>query len=148
MNSWLPQNLSGAFRALLCILPPGRLWECQKLGIWALLCYLTLDPLLLFPAEQKNQWDTTWNLLSHFLEITAALVCRLQLTLSHRNVACHSFPALSPQTSPAPCLHPKVWIWKAAVPWAGCWELSGWAGRKTCRFLLGRYHSCGTVPEA
>lgn len=95
------------------------------------------------------------NLLSRFLGIIAALVCIATYARglqapnnTHRNVVCNSCPALSLLLLPSPCVCPKIWIWKPAVPWAGCWELSAGAGRKTCRFLLGRYNSHGTVPES
>lgn len=66
---------SVAYRALLCSLPPGRLSGNQKLGSWAVTCYLTLGQLLLCITHQKNQLNTTQNQLSHFLVITGTLVC-------------------------------------------------------------------------
>lgn len=103
----------------LAVQPPT--WQAvRKPKAWELGTYVLFNlvgQLLLCIADQKNQWDTTWNQSSHLLGITGARVCigTYPRGLQTPN---NSVPQRCGMPPPPPCLYP------VSVPKSGSWKLA------------------------
>lgn len=106
----------------LAVQPPT--WQAvRKPKAWELGTYVLFNlvgQLLLCIADQKNQWDTTWNQSSYFFRNNwcPCLHRHLPQRSADSRLLCPTemWYATPPHPLPVPCLCPKIWILEASSP--------------------------------